>query len=329
MAATTPLSTKIENMVYPERPTLFCMVATPMNEKEELDEEGIRAHLRRMIEANVGVYVGSGGSGEGSSLRVEELDRLYRIAVSEAKGKVPVYANPREAMTERDMYEVASVAAKAGVDVVQLYQLQAFHANNPNVFEQEAYYRYILDRLDHPLALSIHSASGYLAPVELTIKLCNDYPQIVLVNLHGPTVGYLARLKAEVRPEVRLYMGSNTLLAALPLGAWGAQAAEPNYAPKLCQSIIDHYLAGDTDKAGEAYTLMLRMSEALATPMPYGVLSPSRSVKTGLKALGLPGGPVRKPYMIPPDDVVEGIRQKCKALAGEIPDWNDLPALKK
>ena len=48
----------------------------------------------------------------------------------------------------------------------------------------------------------------------------------------------------------------------------------------------------------------------------------------GLKALGLPGGPVRKPYMIPPDEIVEGIRQKCKALAGEIPDWNNLPALK-
>ena len=61
---------------------------------------------------------------------------------------------------------------------------------------------------------------------------------------------------------------------------------------------------------------------------PTASPSPSRTVKTGLKALGLPGGPVRKPYMIPPDEVVEGIRRKCKALAGETPDWKDLPALK-
>lgn len=327
-ASKIPETTKVKNMVHPERPMMFCMMATAMNAQEELDEQGIRAQLRRMIEAGVGVYVGSGGSGEGSSLKVEELDRLYRICVDEGKGKVPIYCNPREAMTERDMFEVASVAAKAGVDVVQLYQLQSFHANTPNVYEQEAYYRYILDRLQHPVALSIHNASGYLAPVDLTIKLCNDYKQIVTVNLHGPTLPYLSRLKDNVRPDIRIYMGNTVLLASLPIGGWGAQAAEPNYAPKLCQSIIDYYLAGDMEKAGQQYRLMLRMSEALAVPAPYGVpSSPSRTVKTGLKALGLPGGPARRPYMIPPDNVVESIRAKCKLLAKQIPDWQDLPAL--
>jgi 4-hydroxy-tetrahydrodipicolinate synthase len=68
---------------HPARPIMFSMVVTPMDEDGRLDEPGIRAHLQRMIDAGVGVYLGSGGSGEGHALTIEELGRLYRIGVDE------------------------------------------------------------------------------------------------------------------------------------------------------------------------------------------------------------------------------------------------------
>lgn len=322
------MATPIKNMVHPERPVMFCMLNTALDANQKLDEQGIKTHIDRMAEAGVGVYVGSGGSGEGSSLEIEDLDQLYKIAVKYGKGRIPVYSNPREAHTAKEMYEISNLAVKAGIDVVQLYQLQQFHFNTPNVFEQEGYYRYILDRINHPIAISIHQASGYLAPVDLTIKLVNDYKQIVVVNMHGPNTQYMLRLKASVRPEVKLYMGSANVLTTLALGGWGAQAAEPNYAPKLTQMIIDHFIAGDMKKAGEAAALMMKMMDALAVPPPYGVpASPSRNVKTALAALGLPGGPPRLPYMMPPQDVIMGIRVKAKAIKHLIPDWQTLPAL--
>ena len=279
------MATPIKNMVYPERPVMFCMLNTALDANQKLDEQGIKTHIDRMAEAGVGIYVGSGGSGEGSSLEIEDLDQLYKIAVKYGKGRIPVYSNPREAHTAKEMYEISNLAVKAGIDVVQLYQLQQFHFNTPNTFEQETYYRYILDRINHPIAISIHNASGYLAPVELVIKLCNDYKQVVLVNMHGPQVPYMLRLKASVRPEIKYYMGSANILTTLPIGGNGAQAAEPNYAPKLCQQIIDGFIANDMKKAGEAAALMMKMMDALAVPAPYGIpMSPSRNVKAALSA---------------------------------------------
>ena len=75
---------------------MFCMSATPFKEDGSLDEEGLRVHLRRLVAAGNGVYLGSGGAGEGHVLTVPELRRIYDIGVEECKGKVPTYANPRE-----------------------------------------------------------------------------------------------------------------------------------------------------------------------------------------------------------------------------------------
>ena len=315
----------LANMVMPEKPVMFCMIATPLDDQERLDEAGFRSHLRRLAEAGIGVYLGSAGTGEGSALEPDELQSLYRIGVSELKGKVPVYANPREAHTAKQMHTIAKMAMDAGVDVVQLYQSQALHGNQVDPRELEGYYRYLLSRIDYPVALSIHSASGYLAPVELTAKLCNEYKQIVAVNLHGPATPYFVQLRDRVRPEVRLYGGSATLLTWLPLGANGCQAAEPNYAPKLCQSIVDYYMAGDMKKCGEAYSLMIRMMQALA--VPGQAPGPSRTVKTVLKALGLPGGPAKSPFKVLDDAAVERIRQNLKAL--KIPELMHLPAMQR
>ena len=88
---------------HPARPIMFSMVVTPTDAEGAPDEEGIRRHLRRMIDARVGVYLGSGGSGDGHALDLDELARVYEIGVDECKGKVPVYCNPPEARSAREM----------------------------------------------------------------------------------------------------------------------------------------------------------------------------------------------------------------------------------
>ena len=39
---------------------MFCMAATPFTEDGSLDEAGLRAHLRRLVAAGNGIYLGSG-----------------------------------------------------------------------------------------------------------------------------------------------------------------------------------------------------------------------------------------------------------------------------
>ena len=289
---------------------MFCMVVTPMHDDGSIDEDGFRAHLRRMVAGGVGVYLGSGGSGEGHAMTLEELGRLYVIGVEECRGKVPIYCNPPESRSAREMLDKVRLGIDAGVEVVQLYQLDAGHGRVPVLTEQERYYRDLLEATDHPVALSVHSAVGYLAPSSLVLRLCNDYPQIKLINLHGPSMSYLVQLKDGLSPEVKLYVGMADILSALPLGGWGAQATEPNQVPNLCRLIVDRFWAGDIAGAGEAYATVLRINDIIG----WGRQVSADGPKAGMKALGLDVGPPRPPRVAVDDATIEKMRIAIEAL---------------
>lgn len=296
--------------VTPAQPTMFCMTVTAMDREGRIDEEGCRAHLRRMIDAGVGVYLGSGGSGQGHALTPEELGRVYQVGVSECKGMIPVYCNPPESRTAQEMLGKCRLAIEAGVDAVQLYQLDSGHGRLPTVGEQERYFRDLLDQVDHPVLLSIHQASGYLAPVALTVKLCNEYPQIKGVNFHGPGLPYIIRVQDAVRPEIKLYGGSVNLLSMLPIGGWGCQAAEPNLVPNLARSIIDHFLAGRIREMGDAYRNLVRIWAALEPAQAES----QDATKAVLRGMGLPGGYPRPPRALVSEDTLAKVRQSLEAL---------------
>jgi 4-hydroxy-tetrahydrodipicolinate synthase len=271
---------------------MFSMVVTPMDEHGRLDEAGIRAHLQRMIDAGVGVYLGSGGSGEGHALTIDELGRLYRIGVDACRGKVPVYCNPPEARSANEMLDKARQAIDAGADLVQFYQLDAGHGRVPVLAEQELYFRDLLEQVDHPVGISIHAAVGYLAPCSLVAKLCNEYPQIKLVNIpFGPTMNYLVELQASIPDTIKIYVGMHNILSGLMMGAWGAQVTETNQVPHLCQAIVDDFVDGDLSGAATNYAHVLRVADVIDVGRRVSADGP----KAALAALGFDVGAPRRP----------------------------------
>ena len=300
----------IADYATPSVPTMFSMVVTPMDRDGLIDEEAFRLHLRRMVAAHVGVYLGSGGTGQGHALDHGELARIYEIGVGECKGKVPVYCNPPESRTAKEMLSKCRLAIDAQVDLVQIYQLDAGHGRRPTAREQELYFRDLLERIPYPVALSVHRSSGYLASVELVIQLCEDYPQIKAVNLHGPDLTYFVHLQDRVSGSVKLYGGMTTLLSTLPLGGWGCQAAEPNLVPNLARSIIDRFLEGKALDMGDAYKSVLRLWAALEPAQAKS----QDATKAVLRALGLPGGYPRPPRAPVAEVTLQQVRQNLEAL---------------
>src|ERR1700704_4764680 len=100
---------------------LFCRTATTFSKAKKLDEDAFRQFLQRFVDAKLGVYLASGGSGEGHALSWDELRRVYTIGVEVCKGKVPVNANPPEQNTAQATIEHAKLAIDAGVEVVNIY----------------------------------------------------------------------------------------------------------------------------------------------------------------------------------------------------------------
>src|SRR6187399_1024864 len=111
----------------------YCIVIsiTPFDDQGRLDETAFRAHLRRLGEAGVSVYVGGSGSGEGYALSFEERERVFQIAVEELKGKVPVRAMGCEPHLVSEMVEFLRRAEHNKLDACQIFSLDIGHSAKP------------------------------------------------------------------------------------------------------------------------------------------------------------------------------------------------------
>lgn len=271
------------------------MALTPFSTDGAVDEPALRAHLQRLINARNGIYLLSGGAGEGHVLTPSESKRICEIGMEVGGGKVPVYANPREGRTAADILVYAREAAVAGVDVVQFYQLDAGHGMKPTQLEQEAYWSTILEAIVHPSAISIHPGAGYMASPAYLAELCERYPHVVAINVVGLPVAYVTEVREAVPQRVKLYGHISNIAQVLALGCAGVLQAEGNIIPRACQATIDGYVAGDTAKLAENVQFVQKFANIVNQWAP----STARWLKMAMKVLGLGNGVLRAPYVLP------------------------------
>ncbi|HEX6310568.1 MAG TPA: dihydrodipicolinate synthase family protein, partial [Acidimicrobiia bacterium] len=192
----------------PRPASTFVVSLTPFTTDETLDEDGLRAHLRRLRAGGIGVYLGGSGSGEGYTLSAGERRRVLEIGVEELRGRVPVRAMGVEPRSAGEMIELGGVAAHAGVDALQVYSLDQGHGNQPRPDELERYLTDVLDAVALPVVLASHQAAGYHLPVELIGALLDRYSgAIVGVNCTSNDLTYLVRVLDTVAGRVDVHVG--------------------------------------------------------------------------------------------------------------------------
>lgn len=273
-----------------KKPGAFCVSLTPFDSKDRLDEGALRAHMRRMADAGIGVYLAGGGSGEGYTLARKEFQRVLEIGVEELKGKVPVRAMGLEPRSAKELVEFVRLVEPMGFDAIQIFSLDAGHAYRPADHEIELYFRDVLEHVKMPAVLSTHFSVGYMVPLDVIKRLVDDYDQVIGVDCTAHEIQYLARLIALVGSKVDVYVGGPMQgLECLALGGRGFVISEPNLAPRMCNAIIKAFQAGNTKRTFEAYGKLLKMYTTLS---PYGSI---RGIKAALDMLGLPGGTTRRP----------------------------------
>jgi 4-hydroxy-tetrahydrodipicolinate synthase len=284
-------------------PSTYVISLTPFDDQDRVDVEALRAHLRRMADGGVGVYVAGGGSGEGYTLAADEVDTILHVAAEELTGRVPVRAMGVEPRTAKEMIGLAARVQAAGLECMQVYSLDAGHDRKPSDRELETYFTDILDNVSVQCVVSSHFSVGYFIPIDMLERLVGRYDHIVGLNVTSPDVGYLSRVVDAVGDRVEIHVGGPMQgLTALSLGATGFLTSEANLAPKLCRSVIDRWVAGDLAGAADAFGLLLRLFTGLSS---VGGVS---GTKAALGVLGLPGGVPRRPRLPVPPEWVEQIR---------------------
>lgn len=277
---------------------LYCFAATTFTRSGALDEAALREFLQRFIDARIGVYLGSGGGGEGHALTMPELRRVYEIGVEVCKGKVPVHANPPEQHTARLAREHVRLAVDAGIEVVHLYHLPGWHGMRPTDGELMAYFDSVLSCVSHPMTVSVNPSMGYTPKASLIAEVCRKYPHVVAAKLSSVPDAYLVDLMEMIDRDISYYVQPGGSMNALTLGANGIFSTEANLVPKTLRQYLDLYQQGRFEEMGVAYAHLRRFDQYVRKWNP----SIPRWIKMGMKALKLPGGEggPREPYRLPP-----------------------------
>jgi 4-hydroxy-tetrahydrodipicolinate synthase len=291
--------------------TFACSI-TPFGADGALDETAARAHFLRLCEAGVGVYAGGSSPGEQYALAPDEVERLLRVAVEVCKGRVPVRAMGVEARHAREMREFAALAARCGVEALQIYSLDVGHGSQPTPAELERYFRSVLESTDLPCVLSSHFLGGYLLPEALIERLLLAYRHVIGLNVSSNDLAYLCRVLERVAGRADVHVGGPLhALSALAMGASGFLSAEANVAPRLARALIDAWDRSDLPGAAAAYARLM----ALYTTRPLAPEGASvRWLKTALELLGLPGGALREPNLPLPDDERARVARRLEQL---------------
>lgn len=260
-------------------------LVTPFTEEQELDEAALRAEIRFMLDAGVHGLTVCGSTGEGHTLSLEETVRISRIAVEEARGRVPVITGIIRDST-RDVIRYGLALKATGIDGLQITPVH--YLFTPDDEGTYAYYEEIGREVGLPIVIYNVVPWNVIEP-GLLLRL-SEIPQVIAVKQSGGDIHKLADLLLANDGRLTILSAVDDLLyPSFALGAQGAVAAICTVLPDLCVQLWDACQRGDHAAARALHERMLPVWRAMAAPD-----MPARS-KAMLELRGLRCGPARRP----------------------------------
>jgi 4-hydroxy-tetrahydrodipicolinate synthase len=262
-------------------------MVTPFNDDESLDEEGLCAVVRFLVERGVHGLFPAGSQGEFYALASDERRRVLEVTLEAAEDRVFVMAHAG-AVTTRETMALARHAEAAGADA--LSAITPFFVK-PSQEELYRHYVTLASAVGLPvLAYNNPGRTGVNLQPATAARIAGDAPNFVGIKDSGGDLAQFAEYIRRCPPSFRAFMGRDSLVfAGLAHGAAGAVTATANVVPELAVSIYDAVAARDFARGRELQRLLspLRLAFDLGS---FPVV-----VKEAMHMIGLPAGPTRRP----------------------------------
>lgn len=259
---------------------------TPMTAQQEIDEAGLRSLVDRLIDAGVhGLFV-LGTNGEFISLSEAEKLQVARIAVDQARGRVPVIAGTG-AYATREVVALNRKMSDIGVGAVSVITP---YFNGASQSELYAHYATIAKETDLPVMLyTIPAKTGITLNIDTVARLA-EIPNIRGIKDSGGDFDRLVQLISLRRDDFAVFTGTDSMILwTLIAGGDGAVAATTNAVPSVVMSIWNKFHAGDIAGARQAQESLRALRNA------FGWATMPVVLKAAATLLGMPAGPARAP----------------------------------
>lgn len=262
-------------------------LATPFK-NGAVDEKAFERFVDWQIREGTNALVVCGTTGESPTLSDAEQERLMRLTVEVAKGRVPVVAGTGSCDTA-DAIMRTQMAARVGADAALIVTP---YYNKPTQEGLYQHFKAIHDATDIPIVLYNIPARCVVDIKPETMKRLAQLPRIVGVK---DATGDLTRPPVTARdcgPAFTQLSGDDgNAIALLEMGGKGCISVASNVAPRLCADMQAAWQAGDQDRARAINAALMPLYAAL-----FVETSPS-PVKYALSLLGLMGDDVRLPLV--------------------------------
>ncbi|QDL38199.1 4-hydroxy-tetrahydrodipicolinate synthase [Rhodoferax sediminis] len=275
-------------------------IVTPMHEDGSVDYPTLRKLIDWHIAEGTDCIGVVGTTGESPTVNVQEHCEIIRVAVEQAKGRVPVMAGCGANSTS-EAIELTRFAKEVGADchlqVVPYY-------NKPGQEGQYRHFRAIAEAVDLPMVLYNVPGRSVADLAHDTVLRLAQVPGIVGIKEATGNIERAQWLIRDVPKGFSVYSGDDPTAVALMLcGGQGNVSVTANIAPRLMHELCVAAIAGDARRAMEIQFKLMPVHKHLfveANPMP---------LKWAMARMGLCGGTLRLPMTpIAPSNeaVVEG-----------------------
>lgn len=279
-------------------------LVTPFKQ-DRVDEAAFAALVERQIEAGTHGLVPVGTTGESATLADEEHERVVRVCIETARGRVPVIAGAGSNDTAYAI-SMAQRVQEFGADAILAV---SGYYNRPNQAGLLAHFTALHDATDLPIIIYNIPARTVVGLTVETLARLAELPRIAGVK---DATGDLARVALQRRAcgedFIQLSGEDMTAVGFNAMGGRGCISVSSNVAPKLCAEMQEATLAGDFARALALQDRLAPLHEALfsdASPGP---------VKYALSLLGLIAPDVRLPLVAPNEAAQLKVRAALEAL---------------
>ncbi|WP_448252320.1 4-hydroxy-tetrahydrodipicolinate synthase [Ottowia oryzae] len=282
-------------------------LVTPMHEDGSVDYAALRKLIDWHVAEGTDCIGVVGTTGESPTVNVQEHQEIIRVAVEQAKGRVPILAGCG-ANSTAEAIELARFAKKVGADC----QLQVVpYYNKPTQEGQYQHFRAIAEAVGD-LPMMLYNVPGRTVADMLpdTALRLAQVPGIFGIKEATANIERAQWLIREAPKGFGVYSGDDPTAVALMLcGGQGNVSVTANVAPRLMHELCVAAIAGDRQKAMEIQFKLMPLHKQLfveANPIP---------VKWATARLGLCGPTMRLP-MTPLSKANEAVVEQALKSAG-------------
>ena len=219
-------------------------IITPVDERENVDEQGFRALIDHCIAGGLHAIFVAGSNGETMALTQTERDRAIRIAADQCSGRVPVMCGVMDTSTRRVIDNIKRLSDLGGDCAVVT---SIFYARHTSQSETIRHFEQIARETDIDLVVyNIPPFTGLKLAPETVLEICKMDKVRAYKDSSGAFGEFLSILRVLESSDVSVLQGLNPyFITSMLLGADGMVPAASPLFPEIYVEAYEAGMKGD------------------------------------------------------------------------------------